>query len=61
VAPDSRTYKKTIVYVDGFSGPGEYTGGEPGSPIIALETARTPKRRHGGGGGVNLDTRVAVV
>src|SRR6266704_3546265 len=35
------TYNKRIVYVDGFSGPGEYTGGEPGSPIIALEAART--------------------
>lgn len=28
-----------IVYVDGFAGPGEYLGGEPGSPIIALTTA----------------------
>ena len=35
------TYNKRIVYIDGFSGPGEYTGGEPGSPIIALEAART--------------------
>jgi three-Cys-motif partner protein len=35
------TYHKRIVYVDGFSGPGRYTGGEPGSPIIALESART--------------------
>lgn len=34
-------YNKRIVYVDGFSGPGRYTGGEPGSPIIALEVART--------------------
>ncbi len=28
-----------ILYVDGFAGPGEYSGGEAGSPIIALETA----------------------
>jgi three-Cys-motif partner protein len=35
------TYNSRIVYVDGFSGPGRYTGGEPGSPIIALESART--------------------
>jgi three-Cys-motif partner protein len=35
------SYHKRIVYVDGFSGPGRYTGGEPGSPIIALESART--------------------
>ena len=25
-------------YIDGFSGPGEYAGGEPGSPILALNT-----------------------
>jgi three-Cys-motif partner protein len=35
------TYHKRIVYVDGFSGPGRYAGGEPGSPLIALESART--------------------
>jgi three-Cys-motif partner protein len=28
-----------ILYIDGFAGPGEYEGGEPGSPIIALDTA----------------------
>ena len=27
-----------IVFIDGFAGPGEYSNGEPGSPIIALET-----------------------
>ena len=27
-------------YVDGFAGPGIYQGGEPGSPIIALQAAR---------------------
>ncbi len=26
----------SINYVDGFSGPGEYTGGEEGSPLIAI-------------------------
>jgi three-Cys-motif partner protein len=34
-------YNNRIVYIDGFSGPGRYSGGEPGSPIIALESART--------------------
>jgi three-Cys-motif partner protein len=34
-------YNTRIVYVDGFSGPGRYSAGEPGSPIIALECART--------------------
>jgi three-Cys-motif partner protein len=27
-----------IIYLDGFAGPGEYQGGEPGSPIIAIDT-----------------------
>ncbi|MGH9961965.1 MAG: three-Cys-motif partner protein TcmP, partial [Pyrinomonadaceae bacterium] len=29
-----------IVFIDGFAGPGEYEGGEPGSPIIALRTLK---------------------
>jgi three-Cys-motif partner protein len=28
-----------VLYVDGFAGPGIYSKGEPGSPIIALQTA----------------------
>jgi len=28
-----------VLFIDGFAGPGEYAGGEPGSPIIALTTA----------------------
>lgn len=28
-----------VIYFDGFSGPGEYKGGEPGSPLIALKAA----------------------
>lgn len=28
-----------IIYLDGFAGPGIYSGGEPGSPVIAIETA----------------------
>jgi three-Cys-motif partner protein len=31
------TYNRRVVYVDGFAGP----GGEPGSPIVALEAALT--------------------
>src|SRR5437762_1164401 len=27
-----------IAFIDGFAGPGEYVGGEIGSPIIALQT-----------------------
>ncbi len=33
-----------LVYVDGFAGPGSYTGGEPGSPIVALEVAESTTR-----------------
>lgn len=32
-----------ILYVDGFAGPGEYSGGEAGSPIIALDAALNHK------------------
>jgi three-Cys-motif partner protein len=28
-----------VLYIDGFAGPGEYAGGEPGSPVIALDVA----------------------
>jgi three-Cys-motif partner protein len=35
------TYNKRVVYLDGFAGPGRYSGGEPGSPIIALQAALT--------------------
>jgi three-Cys-motif partner protein len=28
-----------VLFIDGFAGPGEYKGGEPGSPIIAVEAA----------------------
>ena len=28
-----------VVYVDGFAGPGQYKGGEEGSPVIALKAA----------------------
>src|SRR5690242_2162283 len=28
-----------VQYIDGFAGPGRYSNGEEGSPVIALETA----------------------
>ena len=34
-----------LVYIDGFAGPGVYTGGEPGSPIIALKAYLEHKHR----------------
>lgn len=37
-----------LTYVDAFAGPGEYEGGELGSPLIALTQARRPDvSRHG--------------
>jgi three-Cys-motif partner protein len=36
--PIMARYNRRVVYYDAFAGPGEYKGGEPGSPIIALET-----------------------
>ena len=31
-------WNRRIVFIDGFAGPGCYRGGEPGSPIIALDS-----------------------
>lgn len=33
-------YNGRILYIDGFAGPGEYSKGEPGSPVIAINTAK---------------------
>ena len=35
---------KRVLYLDGFAGPGRYLGGEPGSPLIALDVALTHAR-----------------
>lgn len=32
-----------LLYIDGFAGPGEYAGGERGSPLVALECVRRHK------------------
>ena len=32
------SWKGNVTYAEGFAGPGIYTGGEPGSPVIALQT-----------------------
>jgi three-Cys-motif partner protein len=39
--PIMASFNRRIVYLDGFSGPGRYTGGQPGSPIVALQCAKT--------------------
>lgn len=36
--PIMTRYNARVIFLDGFAGPGEYQGGEPGSPIIALDT-----------------------
>jgi three-Cys-motif partner protein len=36
--PIMSKYNERLAYVDGFAGPGVYTNGEPGSPIIAIQS-----------------------
>jgi three-Cys-motif partner protein len=38
-------YKSRIIYLDGYSGPGRYSKGEPGSPIVALKVASEHRAR----------------
>ena len=33
-------YHSRLIYFDGFAGPGRYQGGEPGSPLVAIDVAR---------------------
>lgn len=39
--PILNSWNNRIIYLDGFCGPGRYEGGEPGSPLIALEVAKS--------------------
>jgi three-Cys-motif partner protein len=39
------TFHTRINYIDGFAGPGEYEGGEDGSPILAIEAAKSHVER----------------
>src|SRR6266700_6264372 len=34
-----------VVYIDGFAGPGEYSKGEDGSPLVVLKAARGHKHK----------------
>jgi len=43
--PILNSWNNRIIYIDGFSGPGRYKGGEPGSPLIALDVAANHRRR----------------
>jgi len=42
--PILNKWHNRIVYIDGFCGPGRYRGGEPGSPLIALEVAASHRK-----------------
>jgi three-Cys-motif partner protein len=46
--PILNTYHGRIIYIDGFCGPGRYSKGESGSPIIALDVAATHRKALGG-------------
>ncbi|MHB8231544.1 MAG: three-Cys-motif partner protein TcmP [bacterium] len=35
--PIMTRFNGNIIYIDGFAGPGEYSGGKDGSPIIAIK------------------------
>jgi three-Cys-motif partner protein len=37
--PIVASFPQRMLYIDGFAGPGEYRGGEDGSPILALKAA----------------------
>ena len=38
-------FQQPLIYVDGFAGPGRYTGGEDGSPIAAVRAASSGIKR----------------
>lgn len=38
-------WNSRVLYIDGFAGPGEYSQGEDGSPIIVLKSARDHKHK----------------
>ena len=37
------SFNGRLLFIDGFAGPGEYTGGELGSPLVALDSVRRHK------------------
>ncbi len=41
--PILANFNGRVVYIDGFAGPGEYSRGEDGSPVIVLKAARDHK------------------
>jgi three-Cys-motif partner protein len=43
--PIMTKFNQRVLYIDGFAGPGKYAGGEDGSPLIALKSARDHQAR----------------
>lgn len=44
--PIISSWSSRLVIIDGFAGPGEYERGEPGSPVIILDTIINHKLKH---------------
>jgi three-Cys-motif partner protein len=38
--PIMASWNGRVVYIDGFAGPGKYSNGEDGSPVVVLKAAR---------------------
>lgn len=38
--PILASWNDKVLFLDGFAGPGRYAGGEPGSPLLAIQAAR---------------------
>jgi three-Cys-motif partner protein len=38
--PILTSWNEKVFFIDGFAGPGRYHGGEPGSPLLAIEAAQ---------------------
>ena len=43
-----------VLFIDAFAGPGEYSGGEKGSPVIALEAFLSHSNLHSMTGGISF-------
>ncbi|RZT11619.1 three-Cys-motif partner protein [Mycobacterium sp. BK558] len=37
--PIMASWNSRVLFIDGFAGPGHYLGGEPGSPVLAVDSA----------------------
>jgi len=42
--PILSTFNGRILYIDGFSGPGEYKGGKEGSPLVAIKAFKEQRK-----------------